>query len=202
MDENHTQSAPTGQRPVHYSEFVNQLALQQARQVSTKRSKGRSAAGFLCAIALIALGAGLTVLAIGSLSPSGADRAASSEQPTSSTIMTVMTLDLTPGQASALGLPSVAPTVPVQTTPMSISVVTFDMPSIDEARSRCNEEHTAVFVGLQAFVMNTGAHPDSPDAISPHWIVAHPDGWDSRWAFDYSEQGIAVVPVAGGACDL
>ena len=116
--------------------------------------------------------------------------------------MTVMTLALTPEQEYALGISSVPPTVHAQTAPKTVSVVPFDMTSMEEAWTRCNEEHTAVFVGLQAFVMNTGAHPDSPDAISPDWIVAHPDGWDSRWAFDYSEEGIAVVPVAGGSCDL
>lgn len=199
MDGNETQDAPTGQRPAHYSEVVHQLVLQQR---SARRPKRHSAAGFACAIVLVAVGAWLTMLAIGSGPPSDAERAASSEQSTSSTVMTVMTLDLPPNLESALGLSSAPPTMPVQPAPMSISVATVDMTSLEEAWTRCNEEHTMVFVGLQAFVMNTGAHPNSPDAISPHWIVAHPDGWDSRWAFDYSEEGIAVVPVAGGSCDL
>ncbi|MFW2333566.1 MAG: hypothetical protein ACN4IE_07230, partial [Ilumatobacter sp.] len=89
-----------------------------------------------------------------------------------------------------------------QPTPTA-SIERVDTEALFAEVERCRTEQRIVFVSLQAFVNETGAHPSGPDSLAANgWLEPHPDGWSPRWAFDYSMEGIAVVPVAGGECDL
>ena len=60
-----------------------------------------------------------------------------------------------------------------------------------------------MFASLQAFMGQTGAVPDNPDAlVNIGWLEPHPEGWSPRWAFQGNNGAIYVVPVSGGDCDL
>jgi hypothetical protein len=104
----------------------------------------------------------------------------------------------------------VPPTIPppiisAPAPPSTIAVVIVGGPDpVDQQLlDQCIAEQKTVFVALQAFVFQTGAHPESPDALAAIGrLQADPRGWNARWAFLYVGQEVSVVPVPGGACDL
>ncbi len=100
---------------------------------------------------------------------------------------------------------TVATTIPPTTTiPVAQGAfpIQEEIDALVEQQELCRREFGKVFASLQAFVWETGAHPDDPDGLARiGWLEEHPDGWNSRWYFDYSEAGIAVVAVPGTACD-
>lgn len=106
-----------------------------------------------------------------------------------------------------------APPIPSFVEPVQSSTVSNVVPAITafdfandpyyQQVERCRAEEGTVFAALQAFVYGTGAHPESPDSLAEIGrLEPHPQGWNARWAFDYTEEGIYVVPVPGGECDV
>jgi hypothetical protein len=60
-----------------------------------------------------------------------------------------------------------------------------------------------VFTALQDFVYATGAHPEGPDAlVASGRLEPNPVGWNTRWMFKYTLEGIYVVAVPGTECDI
>jgi hypothetical protein len=60
-----------------------------------------------------------------------------------------------------------------------------------------------VFSALQDFVYATGAHPDGPDAlVASGRLEPNPVGWNTRWTFKYTPEGIYVVAVPDTECDI
>jgi hypothetical protein len=110
-----------------------------------------------------------------------------------------------PATTVAVTFHTAPPSAPNSTVAVVLAVP-FDAAAIEakmEALAECRSEERTVFASLQGFVYETGAHPEHPDALAAiGWLEAHPDGWNARWAFQYSDGGIHVVPTSGGSCDI
>ena len=97
--------------------------------------------------------------------------------------------------------PTVAPTVPPAPVEVTVSVPVTEDPAA--LRDRCRLEWGKVFAALQDFVYATGAHPESPDAlVAIGRLEPNPVGWNTRWTFKYTPEGIYVVAVPDTECDI
>lgn len=174
----------------------------------TRRSRGPRA-GMVLALLLLVVGGVATFVVVNHRSEATGDVFQADSQTVTATstpyVDGLTTSTLVPGGADVVP-PTIPPPIispPVPPSTVAVVIVGGPDPVDQQLLDQCIGEQKTVFAGLQAFVFQTGAHPESPDGLAAiGWLQADPRGWNARWAFRYVGQEVSVVPVPGGACDL
>jgi len=204
-------------RPVRTVAPFDRVVVGGTRLSPSRRRRGPRA-GTVLAVLLLVAGCSVAFVVVKRRSEATGN-VSQAESPTVTTTSTPLVDGLTtsttmPGGAAApvptAAVDVVPATTPAPTTAATVqqskdwsSIVTTPDPAVQQRVAQCRLEQGIVFTALQAFVYQTGNHPENPDALAAIGrLQADPRGWNSRWAFHYTDQGIYVVPVRGGACDL
>ena len=81
-----------------------------------------------------------------------------------------------------------------------------DTPDPDELErsqlEQCRLDYGTMTAVATAYVTQTRSLPDDPDEVETTWLSDKPDGWNNQWDFNVNADGLTVIPVPGGTCDL
>ena len=84
--------------------------------------------------------------------------------------------------------------------------ITRDTPDPDGLErsqlEQCRLDYGTMTAVATAYVTQTRSLPDDPDEVETTWLSDKPDGWNNQWDFNVNADGLTVIPVPGGTCDL
>ena len=90
--------------------------------------------------------------------------------------------------------------------PTEVVVVVDTTPDPDEVErarlAQCRLDYGTMTAIATAYVTQTRTMPADLDEVETTWLRDQPDGWNDQWHFDVDPDGLRVVPVPGGTCDL